>query len=162
MKKSIFRRLCLMSVLVTLFLYGFGQSALNVSGGTMTNANVSMKVEYAIGEAMAVPSDPKAQLTLGSGVIQPTYSVQTETNEVFDKQFKFSVFPNPTTEGIWIETDFKGFQTFDIFAMNGALLRSMSVDYSIIPFQDYPNGTYILVLRGVNKTVFKSTKIIKQ
>ena len=61
-----------------------------------------------------------------------------------------------------VKTDFKGFQTFDIFAMNGALLRSMPFDYSIIPFQDYPNGTYILVLRGVNKTIFKSTKIIKQ
>ena len=157
---SIFKRLCFAAFLSGFWTHIIGQTTLNSAGNTMSNA--TLNVDFSIGETMAVPSDPKAILTHASGVIQPLYVFSTETNEAFDRQFKFSVFPNPTTEGVSIETDFKGFETLEIFAVNGALLRSVPFDYSIISFRDYPNGTYLLVLRGANKTVSKSTKIIKQ
>ena len=157
---SIFKRLCFAAFLSGFGTHITGQTTLNSAGNTMSNA--TLNVDYSIGETMAVPSGPKGVLTQASGVIQPDYAVSTATNEAFDRQFTFRVFPNPTTEGVSIETDFKGFETLDIFAVNGALLRSAPFDYSIIPFRDYPNGIYFLVLRGANKTVSKSTKIIKQ
>ena len=160
MTTSIFKRLCFAAFLSSFWTHLTGQTTLNSAGNTMSNT--ALNVDYSIGETMAVPSDSRAILTHSSGVIQPNYAFNTETNESFDRQFKFSVFPNPTTEGVSIETDFKDFETLDIFAANGALLRSMPFDYSTIPFRDYPNGTYLLVLRGSNKTVSKSTKIIKQ
>ena len=160
MAMSIFKRLCFVAFLSGFGTHISGQTTLNSAGNTMSNA--ALNVDYSIGETMAAASDSRAILTHASGVIQPLYVFSTATNEAFDRQFTFSVFPNPTTEGVSIETDFKGFETLEIFAANGALLSSAPFEYSIIPFRDYPNGTYFLVLKGVNKTVSKSTKIIKQ
>ncbi len=152
------QRLGFLGMLCFLCTTLFSQSTMNTSGGTITASN--MRFEYSIGETMATPSNPRAIYTVGSGVIQPSYLISA-TKEAFDKQFSFSVFPNPTTEGVTIETDYKGFKTIEIINMNGQTVRSTIFNYQTITLQDVPNGTYTFILRG-QKGIYKSFKIIKQ
>lgn len=144
-------------LLVLLSVQGIsGQSVVNTTGGTV--ASGSQRLDYSIGEISTITLS-NLQNHLTQGVLQPM-GVLVGINDLFDKQFAFSAFPNPVGSELIIETDYTAFQTLDIFDIAGKSLRHQQWDNKPIDFQALPAGAYLVSLR--DNSFIKTIKIIKQ
>ncbi|HSJ66324.1 MAG TPA: T9SS type A sorting domain-containing protein [Anditalea sp.] len=76
-----------------------------------------------------------------------------------DYEFDFSVYPNPTSEFIYIRS-FKSIDSINIYNMNGMVIPITSFDNGVIDARTLDNGIYILNVTIGNKSYVK--KIIKR
>jgi hypothetical protein len=134
---------------------------LNTTGASTTTGSTGVIVEYSIGEPMTLTANPSGSISVTQGFEQPFYGV-VNTAEAFDEKYTFKCYPNPVNELLNIETDFKGFQEYRIFSMNGELVTSGKFDYTPIHLSSLPFGSYILTFSSKNQSLTKSINIIKQ
>lgn len=95
-------------------------------------------------------------------------AVTEEDLQKFSAEDTFSYYPNPVKEELYLKWDLsdKNFiSAIQIVGVNGAVLKSYSnkkdINSQNIPFQNYPAGTYLVILsykNGEQKTI----KILKQ
>lgn len=152
MKKTLF------SFLLIPWIYSVqAQHVVNSSGKSISDA--SRTIEYSIGETVvSTIQTPNRAVT--QGLLQPRYSIETSINEDFDSKFDFKVFPNPTTDNIVVETNYKKFDSYNLFSIEGKLIENNKYNYQPIDLSKLPSGVYQLQL--YSPLFFKSIKIIKQ
>ncbi|MCF8245991.1 MAG: T9SS type A sorting domain-containing protein [Saprospiraceae bacterium] len=141
------------------FCHGFAQSIVNLAGGTMSNA--TMSIEQNVGE-LAITTILGNGQSATQGLLQPTYTVMTEANETFDDTYGFKAYPNPVSEQLNIETDYDGFVSYRIFNINGQIVQEGGYDYHPLEMGPLRSGTYIIQLIAREKNYSKIIKIIKQ
>ena len=153
-----------MKLLFTLLLipwatFCVAQRLVNATGTSLSNANLT--VEYSVGE-IATTTLIGTQQVATQGLLQPTYAVSTETNDLFDAKFSLRCYPNPTIESLTIETDFHSFQKASIYSIDGKLISQQIFDYQSIKISSLPTGSYLLTLTDEQNLYSKTIKIFKQ
>ncbi len=137
------------------------QQVLNSTGNSISGNN--LLIEYSVGEvATATTGTPGAGNYFTAGVIQPTYWIVNDVNDLFGDGYNLKAFPNPTSNQLTIETDFEDFTNYRFTNQLGQTLVSGSFDYSPLDLFWMPQGTYNLTLTSKNEQIFKTIKIIKQ
>lgn len=76
------------------------------------------------------------------------------------------VFPNPSSCGVFIDSESDGAQTIEIYQPDGRFIQATTVTFSdnksYLPLEALPFGMYILVMRDANdEIVFKEKVILK-
>jgi Secretion system C-terminal sorting domain len=137
----------------------FAQRVVNTTGTSLSNANLT--VEYSVGE-MVTTTLTGTQQVVTQGLLQPSYAVTTETNDLFDTKFSLRCYPNPTIEELIIETDFRGFRKASIYSIDGKLVSQQVFDYQSIKVGTLSTGSYILTLTDEQNLYSKTIKIFKQ
>lgn len=140
------------------FLYA--QESSNASGGDATGSGGS--VAYSVGQ-IAHSSNTGSGGTESQGV-QQTYFVSTVGSNELSLNYSLSVFPNPTTNSLTIETsEISGKKlSYQLFNMQAQLLKSNQIvnDITTIDSEELPKGTYFLKIHDAEQEI-KSFKIIK-
>ena len=149
----------LIGLLVGLALpYAHAQAVLNVTGNTLISSNLI--IEYAVGEVAIIT----IQNTVTQGLLQPTLTapyVITDTDGLFDAQYGFRAYPNPTTEAITVETGYTDFDMYQIMDISGKVMQTQPFDYTSIPVSNLSSGMYLVKLLSKNNTLTKTFKVIK-
>ena len=86
--------------------------------------------------------------------LQQTYTIQELTsNRGPDGNALFTVYPNPTTDGITIlPSQFDSTYRFALYTVDGRLLQKGEItDFEqYLPMNSYPSGSYLLTIVGKN------------
>lgn len=77
---------------------------------------------------------------------------------VDDLASEFKIYPNPTEEDIYIQTDLE-ITDYQIYTIDGKMIEEKAYTHSPISFKNRTKGAYILKLEGVNFT--KTFKIVR-
>lgn len=137
------------------------QQVLNSTGASISGNN--LLIEYSVGEvATATTGTPGAGNYYTAGVIQPTYWIVNGVDEAFDELYSLKAFPNPVSNQLNIETNFREFKLFRFTNLLGQNAASGNFDYSPLELAWMPQGTYFLTLTSENEQFTKTIKIIKQ
>jgi hypothetical protein len=88
-------------------------------------------------------------------VTTPIKKIKKNTSAAID------VFPIPTSDEIFIQSNSLVLETYEIYTINGQLLEQNSIASSSISLRNYPTGVYFLILKPVNSPphAFKIIKI---
>jgi Secretion system C-terminal sorting domain len=151
-------KLLLIASLTAYSLSCLGQQLVNSTGDTFSNATLT--VEYSVGEIATLTLNANQQ-TVTQGLLQPSYKGPTGSNELFKAHYALNYYPNPVTETLHIETDFRDFRTLSIYALDGKLIRKQVFDYQDITLESLPAGSYFLTLSDEQNIYFKTLKLIK-
>ena len=133
------------------------QNVINSTGNLIFSTNYS--IEYSVGELTTTTLENNNNY-LTQGFIQPFQAFNVGVSDEFEKNYLISIFPNPVTFELIINTNYNYFETFSITDINGKIIINDNWKSNLISFQDYPQGIYILTLR--NNIFSKSFKIVKQ
>ena len=138
------------------------QNALLTAGsdisGTGGNVSYSMgQVSYSVIEGL--------NFNLIEGVQQPyEISVITQTDDFRESTFAYSVYPNPSTNILYLKHDNNLNQDmhYQMFNIEGEVIKNSIIENPItsIPVFDLASSTYFLKIY-VQKTSVKTFKIIK-
>lgn len=104
-----------------------------------------------------------ASATQGSVMMRPIVGLAfTPTNieEPIDIKSHITIYPNPTTENVFISSTLKNIQG-SLFDINGMLVRRVSPNQTQISLAGLSPGLYFLVLKDENEN-YSSHKIIKK
>ncbi len=141
---------------------GFVTAGVDVSG---SNGSISASV----GQLMVGSTQGKATAaqyvtaSLNEG-LQQTYTIQELTsNRGPDGNALFTVYPNPTTDGITIlPSQFDSTYRFALYTVDGRLLQKGEItDFEqYLPMNSYPSGSYLLTIVGKNsENTYRIVKI---
>lgn len=138
----------------------FSQVAVNASGGG--SKTIDGSIEYSIGNVFyTYVSNNAGSITEGA---QHTYDITTVGIQEQGLNISLSVFPNPTTDLLYLSTCFitKGysFQLIDILG-NQLEVQPIESNLTIIKMLEHDTGTYFLNIISVENKVISSFKIIK-
>lgn len=131
------------------------QNAQPASGGEASGSSGSMS--YSVGQVFTATSN-----TVSEGVLQAYELFVTAGIDRIDVKVFVSTYPNPVTDLLTIECeDFKK-MSYQLFSLEGKLLKSetMTESKSLIDMSPYKSAIYILNVVEKKKNV-KSIKIIK-
>ncbi len=157
MYRKLFAVLALLGIAVYMHSQTNGYlNALNTSGGSGTAASFS--IAYSVGETITF--DNSCSYTVG--VVQPYCLCLVPVNETFDHLYNSRFYPNPASNHVIVETDYRGFSGYFIFSSEGRLLESGNYDYGPVNVGGLASGTYLLRLSSSDGKIFKTVKIIKQ
>jgi len=126
------------------------------------------KLQWTIGEVVTETfSNNNNKLTQG---FYQTKITITDISELPIINYQLSIYPNPTSSAITIETDGLKEKTFvELYDMNGKTLHSETLISSLsgrsggaINLENYSTGNYLLLLKSTNNKTIKSFKISKQ
>ena len=138
------------------FLFSFtsahSQTVIVSAGGTTTVSGKT--VSYSIGQVFN---------TASSGIQQPYEIFEVIGVNEIDSDVIFSVFPNPTTNVLFLDvSDFKDI-SYQLIDLQGKTLNASNVvdTKTEIQVSHLPTGMYILNVFQTNKSI-KSYKIIKR
>lgn len=97
-----------------------------------------------------------------NGIIEvdPDISLLVNTNEIVEASNNLSIFPNPATDQISLNTDSE-YANYIILGIQGNIIKQGLLNENIIPIQSLNNGFYLLMLiddKG-NKNVLKFEKL---
>ena len=153
-----------MKIIFTLLLipwamFCVAQSLVNATGTNLSNSTLT--VEYSVGEIATATLTGTTQ-AVTQGLLQPTYTVTTETNDLFDAKFSLRCYPNPVVNELTIETDFRGFRKASLYTIDGKLVSQQAFNYQNIHVGELLTGSYILTLTDENNQYLKAIKILKQ
>jgi hypothetical protein len=136
-----------------------GQTSLNATGGSVTNAGVTLS--YSIGQVFYETN------TISEGVQVP-YNIMeiTGVEDLGGIYLNIAVYPNPTSDYLELkfetkELDFKDVR-YQIFDINGNQIKSDNLHsfQTNISMENTLKGVYIMEVKLNNKTV-KTFKIVK-
>ena len=133
------------------------ENTLNATGNTITGGGTTYS--YSVGEVAAFSFSNSCSFT--QGVIQSN-CIMVSVIEAFDEKYKAWFFPNPTSDQIVVETDFTGFEHYQITTADGRLVETGNFNYSPIGFGKFQSGTYYLRLLSADSFTTKTTQIFKQ
>jgi hypothetical protein len=134
------------------------QKVINAAGKTDYGNNII--VQYSISEVVVEPNFGK-EFNATQGLLQPRYLI-TGVKSPFDAQFSLRCYPNPISDALNIETDFKDFTDIKVFNEQGQLVLIKSFNYAPINLSELISGSYLLTIYSKEKNIFKTIKIIKQ
>ena len=150
------------SLLLLTFFVTSAQNRTLASGKQVTGTGGS--VSYSIGQIVdTVNSDATGSVSQG---IQLGIEIFTLSNTDFENaNLTLKSYPNPTLNEITVDIN-KGFVndiSFELYDMNSRKIKAGRVLQSktIIQFQKYPTGIYILTINQNNRKL-KTFKIIKR
>ena len=78
----------------------------------------------------------------------------------FNNNISMNLYPNPTSNEIWIENNSMDVIEYSIYSMDGRLLHESTVSNQKIDLSDAPNG--VLFIKFKNKELVITKKIIKR
>jgi hypothetical protein len=139
-----------------------GQTSVNASGGEASGSGES-SASYTLGETVFTDPAGSGSSSSSQGV-QQTYEISTGINELSTVELLLNLFPNPASENVTLaidEPDVTNFK-YRMYDLDGKLLieNQVSSDKTLIPIASYADGTYLLEVIQLARTV-KSFTIIK-
>ena len=146
-------------LLIPWAMFSVAQSLVNTTGTSLSNSTLT--VEYSVGEIVATTLTGGTQV-ITQGLLQPTYAVTTETNDLFDAKFSLRCYPNPVVNELVIETDFRDFRKASLYSIDGKFVSQQTFNYQNIHVGELPTGNYILTLTDEKNQYSKTVKISKQ
>ena len=137
------------------------QQSVASSGGDASNTEGS--VSYSVGQDIYSGSQSESG-EVSEGIQQP-YEIFVLTGlDVKGVNLKFSIYPNPTSDILILETEFEEQDlTYQLYDINGKILQNNNIvnDQTKIDLSEYNTSVYLLIVR-VNNEELKSFKIIKK
>ncbi|MDC7240182.1 MAG: T9SS type A sorting domain-containing protein [Spirochaetales bacterium] len=143
-------------ILLVIPIYSLGQSidrqVVSTAGGTFESSSIS--ISWTLGE-LAIGTFSVGDIMLTQGFHQG--SLEVNSIEDIELNFKLKAYPNPVTDFLVIETDRLGV-FFQIVDSNGKVLLNGNIENETqeIDFTNFTSGFYFLWIEG-NQT----HKIIK-
>ena len=143
------------------YIKGNAQQSVNAGGGNATGGNG--KVSYSIGQIDYVSATGSGG-SVSQGVQQAFEIYTLGTDEIPEIKLEFSVYPNPTSDLLFIKNDTNNLKfKYQLFDISGKVVSSSTKmeQENQINLASYTAGTYILVIQADNN-LSKSFKIIKK
>lgn len=158
------KKLLLLPVLLLLAI-GHSQSIskqiIGTAGGTLENND--NKLSYTAGEVVVgAMTDEDGAYQLGNGYY-PSLNLSVLNTEIPELQLQVKVFPNPTTEVIYITHPSEQFFQVSITDINGKqILQKAHNKEQPLSVQALTTGTYFIALTTKDFKQTNTYKIIKQ
>jgi len=153
------KQLLIVSTLFT-SVFCFGQSSVNVSGGSVSNTSGS--ISYSIGQ-VAYQSVSNTSGSVSQGV-QHAFEISTLSLEENKFNFTLNAFPNPTTENLNLRVgNYKQEKlAYKLIDLEGKVISeaSMHSEETTIEMKQLPVATYFVEVKNEGKKV-QTFKIIK-
>lgn len=161
---KIFCRLLITLIILTFItFYSDGQEATISTGSNITGSGG--KISYSVGQvAFITHSGVNGSVAAG---VQQAYeiSVLTEAENTKDIKLSYSVYPNPTTNILFLQVDTYKFEglSFRLYDISGTLLDTQIIESgkTTIAMSEYVSAIYFLHVSENQETV-KTFKIVKQ
>lgn len=158
------KKLFLLPVLLLLAI-GHSQSIskqiIGTAGGALENNE--NKLSYTAGEVLVgAMTDEDGAFQLGNGYY-PSLNLSVLNTETPELQLKVKVFPNPTTELIYITHPTEQFFEVRITDVNGKqILQKEHIKDQPLNIQTLTSGTYIVIVTKKDSKQTNTYKIVKQ
>lgn len=158
------KKLFLLPVLLLLAI-GHSQSIskqiIGTAGGALENNE--NKLSYTAGEVLVgAMTDEDGAFQLGNGYY-PSLNLSVLNTETPELQLKVKVFPNPTTELIYITHPTEQFFEVRITDVNGKqILQKEHIKDQPLNVQTLTSGTYIVIVTKKDSKQTNTYKIVKQ
>ena len=158
------KKLFLLPVLLLLAI-GHSQSIskqiIGTAGGALENNE--NKLSYTAGEVLVgAMTDEDGAFQLGNGYY-PSLNLSVLNTETPELQLKVKVFPNPTTELIYITHPTEQFFEVRITDVNGKqILKKEHIKDQPLNVQTLTSGTYIVIVTKKDSKQTNTYKIVKQ
>jgi hypothetical protein len=153
------KQLLIVSTLFT-SVFCFGQSSVNVSGGSVSNTSGS--ISYSIGQ-VAYQSVSNTSGSVSQGV-QHAFEISTLSLDENKFNFTLNAFPNPTTENLNLRVgNYKQEKlAYKLIDLEGKVISeaSMLSEETTIDMKQLPVATYFVEVNNEGKKV-QTFKIIK-
>lgn len=129
-----------------------------ISGG---GGHFNEQLQYTIGETV-VQTESTDEIQLTQGFHQSTFVPRVADLEPLVNA-KLSVYPNPTNDFIYLNSDTPGL-TYNLIGLDGKYLLKGRLNAGItqIDLSQFANGIYFIELLSVEKSIKKTFKITKQ
>lgn len=133
------------------------QTLTNTTGSTLINSGYYF--EYSIGE-VSITSLQNNSFVVTQGLLQPNLKRTPPPCDFMSN--KFISFENPTSNLVRLVGQYDWITSYQIFSVDGKLVKSASFYNNVIEISDLPSALYFIKLfPGCNGT-FKTIKILKQ
>ena len=158
------KKLLLLPVLLLLAI-GHSQSIskqiIGTAGGALENND--NRLSYTAGEVLVgAMTDEDGAFQLGNGYY-PSLNLSVLNTETPELQLKVKVFPNPTTELIYITHPTEQFFEVRITDVNGKqILQKEHIKDQPLNVQTLTSGTYIVMVTKKDSKQTNTYKIVKQ
>ena len=157
------KRLGILAIFAMMLLHQVQSQGALIPAGAMGSGE-TIGVAWTLGE-LATRTLKSGQTILTQGIIQPLITI-TNTETIQDPGFSISVYPNPTSRELFIETSvllatpFNGY----IYSTEGKLMKSfqLAMETTSINLSNLGNGFYIVKLFNDKNEPVKTYNIIKQ
>ncbi len=163
MKKHVFLISFTLNICITAFLYAqqVQPFVITTNGNTYQNNNV--QISYTVGETV-VYTLTSANSILTQGYQQPHYNI-TLIPQHNDDNLNISIYPNPTTDELYIHIISPHNNTFtlDLYDLTGKRIYQNTFTHKTItlPLQQVATGKYILTITSHELKEHKTFEIIK-
>ncbi len=147
----------------------FGQTLSTgvIAGAGGSHSESGNSITWVLGQAITGNSG-NSQLSQGfmqgNIVVEELNNNETETNIDVVQDFEVNVYPNPTVEGVIVETSFENeeqiFMTITDMQGRKIYQQEIQTDKERINLSEYSSGIYFLKIQN-NKQVIKTIKISK-
>lgn len=135
--------------------YAYSQNIYSTNNG----ANSSNDLIYTVGEIFVLPLSNSNNTNSGTiGAVSSIKFFVTGLSELTILK-NVSTYPNPTSNSIFIETEFEYFKSIFIYNLNGQLIANKNIVNNQVDLTLLPSGTYLI--KTDNKKI-KPFKIIKK
>lgn len=138
---------CFVLTMILLPIIGNAQSGTTSTGHTVSNTNY--QIGFTVGESV-ISSYTDTGISVSNGIIQPIKGVVISTDDLVENNI--SVFPNPVSSIISIESEDQDLKTFEIFSLDSKLVHSGLINKETIDVSAIQTGMYILRLKSSQKT----------
>ena len=177
-----------MKIKFTLTLIGFlgiflpnkseSQTLVNTTGNTISSINNI--IEYSVGEISITTLSSPGVSYVTQGLLQPDSTngvVEPDSlagRQIVKNQPKWIApdseilrdallfFPNPTNNYVTVLSTAEWLQTYQVYALNGKLVRIASFANNNIDMSVLPNGVYFIKIFSKQNNKSKYLKVIKQ
>ena len=141
-------------ILVIVFVFcsinTYSQSSIN------SGAISSEQLIYTVGEIFVIPNDTDDASSGTIGSVSRIEFLITGIDEILSSN-NVNIYPNPTRNTIYIETDEINIETISIYDTNGRLITKRFVNNNQVDLTNLQTGIYIIKINNTN-TTFKIVK----
>jgi hypothetical protein len=146
---------------ITTIVYSqsISKQVIGTSGKTLTNSN--LKVSYTIGEPV-VGLMTAGGNQLGNGYY-PAMDLQALSIDDASLNFQIKIYPNPTSQSLYVShPDQTSFQ-IQIVDMNGNQLYTGTIEKDVaLDISSYAQGMYLIIIENKESNKKNTYKIIKK
>jgi hypothetical protein len=153
------RKIYAIGLFLIISLATHGQEVIATKGGRLTNTSATM--DFTIGEVV-IESLNGNSTVMTQGFLQSNITIIATAISSF--QYDISVFPNPTSDVLVIETPGNSGVTYQLIDINGDVLSTNIItgESLKLDIQKHESGMYLLRLTHQNGEEHEVYQIIKQ
>lgn len=139
---------------LSLIHFSYGQDLASINSGSSSNNNLI----YTVGEIFVIPANPD---DFSSGIIGSISRIEFTSLGIDEIQFSgnLKLYPNPTSNSIFLELENQKIDVVFIYDMNGKLISEKKVINKQVSLKELQSGTYIIKTNNPN---IKSLKVLKK